>query len=279
MTDVIDDRIFTRARPGADDGSAIYCTGEESLRVSSFNSAAGVELQLEARFLAANGVFQPTIHRHVPLTTRALQTTILALGDGWLSNLQVRATAGTPQRGQCYVHVELIRGNAGAVQPLGTLLAEYVTDVQRVAWPGSLLRSSVEGRGFMRSFAGTDPGAGVEISEVVPAGARWRPVSASFVLVTSAVVANRFPIVTLDDGVNTYAASSVAAAITASTTARISAGAYGTANSATPLGNVLPLPPDVLMPAGHRIRTATTGLDVGDNYGPPQLLVEEWIAG
>jgi hypothetical protein len=274
-----DDRIFQRTRPSLVDSDAIYCTGEEQMRISSFNSLAGVELHLEARFMASNGQLVPIRQRHVPNTDRSLATQLVPLGDGWLSNVQIRATTGAPARGQCYVFVEIVRGTAGALQPLGALLADYVTDVQRIAWPGSPIRSSTEGRGFMRSFTGTNPAANVEFSETVPTGARWRLVALSVALVTDANVANRVPTLIVDDGALTYLESSVGGNLVASTTYQITASAFGVANAFTPLAQGIPLPPDLILLAGHRMRSTTLNRQVGDDYGAPQLYVEEWIAG
>lgn len=279
MPEVIDALSFSRTRPLLVDGDAIYVTGEDSLRVSSFNSLAGVVLAVEGRFTRMDGVVVPFVERHVPNTDRSVNTTLITLGEGFLGNLQIRATTGAPQRGQCYVFVEVVRGRLGALQPAAAVLGEYVTDVQRVAFPGSPIRSSTDGRGFMRLVVGGDPIAGAECSDTVPTGARWRLVSYSVALVTSAVVANRFPVFTVDDGATVYHASSVGAACVASTTYRVTASAFGVANAQTPLAFGVALPADLIAPAGHRLRTATTALDAGDNYGAPQILVEEWIAG
>ena len=36
---------------------------------------------------------------------------------------------------------------------------------------------------------------------------------------------------------------------------------------------------DLILLAGHRIRTSTSSLQAGDDWGAPQLLVEEWLEG
>jgi len=266
-------------RPALVDAAALYVTGEDHLRVTSFNGLAGAELVVEGRFVECAGRLVPFSERHVPASDRTAATTLVTLGEGWLCNLQVRASAGAPLQGQTFVVVELVRGRTGAIQPLACLLEGYVTATQRLAWPGSPIRASIEGRGFLRSFTGTDPAAGAEISETVPAGARWRLVAMSMPFITDATVVNRFPTLVIDDGANAYHESSVGAAAVASTTYRLTAGAFGVATAVTPLAYLIPTPADLLIPAGHRIRTATTGMVAGDNYGAPQMLVEEWIAG
>lgn len=135
-----------------------------------------------------------------------------------------------------------------------------------------------EGPGNLRSVAGTDPAAGQEVSDAVPSNTRWRLISANFALVTSATVANRFPTVVLDDGATTLWRAGTNVAQTASLTATYSAGSAGTFGTVgTNLYEIaLPTPP-VVLTGGFRIRTSTIAIDTGDNYGPPQYLVEEFI--
>src|ERR1700752_975129 len=138
-------------------GAALYVTGEDRLRLRSFNSAAGVTLNLEARTLRVDGSVSPTVQPHTPNTNRTEATTEIALADGWLQNVNVRATAGAPRRGQCFVIVDLVRGQAGGVTPIGVVLQGYVKDTTGLAWPGSPIADSADGPGVILSLAGTDP--------------------------------------------------------------------------------------------------------------------------
>jgi hypothetical protein len=87
------------------------------------------------------------------------------------------------------------------------LLQGYVTDTSRLSFPGSPIRSSIEGPGVLRSITGTNPAANAEISETVPTNARWRVHAIRFTLVTDANVANREVALTLDDGAAVFARS------------------------------------------------------------------------
>jgi hypothetical protein len=125
-------------------------------------------------------------------------------------------------------------------------------------------------------FTGTDPGAGVEVSETVPATYYWRVLSFRVAFVTSATVANRFPALTLDDGTTVFGTFGVGAAITASQTAAITwADTSGIIAPAVGL-HLAALPSSIILPPGYRVRTATTAIDAGDNYGAPSYLVERW---
>ena len=262
------------------DGPAgLYLTGEDHLRVTTFNGTAGVILAIEARLLDCEGRLVALAETHTPNTDRTSRSTTIRLAEGFLTNLHVRASSGSPLAGSCFVLVELVRGFESSGQLLGTLLQGYASATQRLAWPGSEIAGSTSGRGALRAVVGTDPAAGAEVVETVPAGARWRLASLSLTLVTSATVATRRPVLLLDDGANIYAAIASVGTQAASLTGGYTwtSGGYGDNNVAT--ANLAALPVDCWLPAGHRFRTSTVAIQAGDNYGAPVYLIEEQIAG
>lgn len=131
-------------------------------------------------------------------------------------------------------------------------------------------------RGRLRTIVGTDPAAGIEVTETVPAGARWRLVALKVTLVTDATVANRFPVLTIDDGTNVVLAVSVATAVTATQTATFSFADVGANAAPVITAGVVSFPKDFSLFGGYRIKTLTTGIVAGDNYGAPVYLVEEF---
>ena len=133
--------------------------------------------------------------------------------------------------------------------------------------------TSVHGR--ILSITGTDPDAGAEISEVVPARRRWRILAVRFTFVTDATVADRLVHLHIDDGVNTFADICVTTAHQASVTKTYNFSNFGSTQLNPANCLYIPLPPLPLSP-GFRIRTATDLIEAGDNFGAPQLLVEEW---
>jgi hypothetical protein len=131
--------------------------------------------------------------------------------------------------------------------------------------------------GILRVVTGTDPAAGAEIVETVPAGKIWRLLSIRFALVTDATVASRRTHVIIDDGTSELFRVSGSTDQTASSTARFSLSpAFGTiSNNAST--NHFPMPSIHLEP-GFRIQTSTSNIQAGDNYGAPIMYVEEWTA-
>lgn len=130
--------------------------------------------------------------------------------------------------------------------------------------------------GRIRSITGTDPAAGEEISEVVPARRRWAIKSIFFTLVTDGTVADRDVSLILDDGTNQLWHITCATPHPASSSYTYSFAQIASGESM--VGNSCFHPfPDLALPAGARIRTVTDLLKAGDNFTAPQLLIEEWI--
>jgi len=254
-----------------------FVTGEDNLRVRAWGSAAGVTLTVTARTLSLDGELRPIVKDFAASADRTLTSQAVRLEKGWLTNVLVLATAGTPGLGRVFVVVDLIRGIDGGVTHVATLAAGYVSATQALAWPGAPIETSIAGAGAIRSITGTNPAAGVEIIETVPAGARWRLHSIAATLTTSATAANRVVNWAFDDGALTYYQATAAALQAASLVRQYVAAAAGGGGSTLDVTIAAPLPLGRVLAAGHRILTLTTNLQAGDNWGAPQLLVEEWI--
>lgn len=130
--------------------------------------------------------------------------------------------------------------------------------------------------GRIFTYIGADPDAGAEAIITVPARRRWKVHSIHQELVTDITEEDRTCAIIIDDGTNILLAFSSLVAQTASTTKH-----YYFAHIGAPEINILlistnPMPELILAP-GSRIRTATNGLQAGDNYGAPIFLIEEWI--
>lgn len=256
---------------------SIYLNADLNLRLTVFNSATGVTLTVTTLLWDPEHGLQKSVETIAPTTARLINTRTILMGNGWLLGVQVVASAGTPKRGQCFARVEVILGNTSTAQSLVTVLQGYVMDTSGLAYPGSPLEASTSGRGFVYGFNGTDPAAGSEISEQVPTNARWRLISMAYVLVASAAVANRIPILSINGGSGPVYQVASGVAVTASQTAQYRAAAGVPFLTIDTLRYTLPLPVDLLLSQDCIIGTITTAIDAGDNYGVPRLLVEEWI--
>lgn len=127
------------------------------------------------------------------------------------------------------------------------------------------------------ALAGADPAAGAEgIAYTVPAGQAWIVHSLNIQLVTDATVANRRIHLVVDDGSTIYGRWFASQVQAASLTQDYSIGLVDTGVQDNINGSlVVPLP--LRLGAGHRLRTITTALQAGDNYGAPMALIERWV--
>lgn len=256
---------------------SFYMTGEDALQLSGWNVGAGNRLIVAGRFLGLDG-FPRSFEHDLPLTSnRVVASVVRQFGQGCLLNLTVRLSGVTAAYGATFARAQVVRGVDGSGRVIGTLCAGYVTSEQPIAFPGGFVRSMLEGPGNIRSIAGSNPAAGVEVSETVPTGARWRLIALAAQLVTDATAANRLPRLLIDDGASVYYQSDPAAAQTAATTVNHVAGAAVQRSAVVSSTASWALPNDLRLSAGHRIRTSTASLQAGDNWDIPQLLVEEWL--
>lgn len=254
-------------------------TGADALQVSSWNALASVRLTIRGYTRAIDGRVAPLNETHLANTDRTIRSTVHPLPEGELRALTVFVTGAAPIIGQTFVRLQIIRGLASSGIVLATLAADYVTAVQPLAWPGSPVKRSVEGPGAVRSITGTDQAAGVEVTETVPTGARWRLITARATLTTSATVANREASLVINDGATTLTRLPVGEIETASAAFLYCWGVGLIRGAPSQAGDrLIPIPPAVLL-AGYRVETLTANLQGGDDWDTPQLLVEEWLEG
>lgn len=256
--------------------TGIIIDDKDFLVVSTRNSLPGVVISIEARVMDLEGRIHHHRFSHTPNTDRSSARSEFRVGAGLLVGVGVAATAGSPKRGQTFFCLFLSRDAAAPNNLMVPLTADYVVSGVALGWPGAPLRSSVEGPGIIRQFTGTNPGAGAEILEAVPTGARWRLLGMRFKLVTDANVVVRVVRMTIDDGANVIVVSGPS-----TTQSENIAFDYHVSRSTVIPNNAadrfINMAADIFMMAGFRIRTSTGGIQAGDIFSEVQLLVEEWI--
>src|SRR3982751_4686931 len=131
-----------------------WLDGNETLRLTAFNAAAGVRLRMSGRRFTTDGNISTFSHQLTPTTNRAATVFDVTPGQGWLLSVAIRVDAGSPLDGQCYVVAELGVGSGNQFVPLDVLVSDTITAAHRVAWPGTPLRGPLEGAGSIRSITG-----------------------------------------------------------------------------------------------------------------------------
>jgi hypothetical protein len=254
-----------------------WTTGEEFLRIRSLCAVTGVTIGLQGRSIDPSGTIGVASWTHTAHSDRTAALDVFPLGVGAMLNLVVFALTGTPQLGQCFVMVELVRGAGAGGRLIGTILQGYITGSQMLAWPGSPVQLSTDGQGALRAITGTQPAVGLGISETVPTGAMWELLSFHTTFPNVAVFAAETLLLTISiNGSSFIGVPSQQRTLTNTAVCD----AWWLAGFSTPATADTPfvtssLPIGLRLPAGAVIQTS--GIGGGAQYSAPNYLVREWL--
>lgn len=136
------------------------------------------------------------------------------------------------------------------------------------------------GSGELRVVTGANPAANTEISETLAAGTYWQLVAIKLTL-AQGITQTPQPILLLDDGTTVFwegFGSSAAQAVSTTCVYTFAAGhtLTGQVGSGANVHSTAPLPEDILLGPGYRIRTSTLGIGANTDYGAPNLYVVEY---
>jgi hypothetical protein len=255
-----------------------YIGVDDQLGIDFSSSTAGINVTVYARVLLPNGNVVPCQWNFFTLAQRTPSSQTFPLPEGFLLSLTVGVFAllGT---GSLFVKAYLAKAAQANIPISQVLCSGYVSTENTLSWPGSGVRQTSEGRGLIRMITGAVPAAGAEISETVPANTLWRLESFKYQWTTSAAVATRGNILSIDNGTSIIHQTAYLTALTAGQ-GRAYFYSIGADNRATPNGfDSLLLPNYRFMMPGWRIRTITSSMDVADQYSAIFYTVEEWTLG
>ena len=212
----------------------------------------------------------------LPLTGGGTVDTItIRAGKALLETCQLYILSGTVKKGEVAA-VVTVRRLSGGESYFGyaskALFPSSLAAVQAYPKPSD---SSPDDGWYNRILVGTDPGAGAEVSETVPAGLDWELVATRVSFVTDATVANRRPHLIVDDGTNVLVQSPAPTDQGASTTTAYQWSSFGQQITTTGGNSLMVMPNVIKLEAGYRVRTSTVGIVAGDNYGAPVLTLRE----
>jgi hypothetical protein len=223
------------------------------------------------------GVVQPQTFQLKPVQGGASTLLFQNLGEGYLLSVACGA-AQAVLRGQTFARAVMVRGTGSVAQPSLALFADYVTQRGAGGWPGGRNVAPEEGQGAVSTVQVSNPAAGADWSFPTPFSvSRVKPISFTAQLLTSGVAGNRNVELIVDDGVNVFWRTSVAASILATTTAQISGATTNAPTGVVTTDQTVVFPPGLVMRQGYRLRTNTVGLVAGDQWSNIWLLVEQLL--
>ena len=164
---------------------ARYIPPGQNLLVRIINSLATTRVAVLITELIPTGEVITTRQDFTPTSDRLVNDRTILLTEGWLLSIQVFTFGSEPLRGQTWVSVRVLDGTveAGGEQ-IQTLINDYVEAGGSLTWPGNIISHFTKPPGVIRSITGTDPAAGSQIQETVPANTLWRIISIFFSLTT-----------------------------------------------------------------------------------------------
>ena len=257
--------------------NAIYVRDEDDLRVGVQTALSGLVIGVSGMMMNADGETSKFTVTVAPTSNRVETVVSNNIGSGWILHAQAHVISGTVTPRSVYVTARIVSNTGTPAVPMAMLFAGYLSDHPFPAYPTATEDGQLEQQGNLRSVTGTDPAAGSECSDTVPANARWRLISWRAALVTDANVATRQVHLVIDDGTLILANYPAGTTQIASLTRNYNGLDIGVVPALTDVEIYIPTNFPVLLAAGSRITTVTTSIQATDNYGAPQMLVEEYL--
>lgn len=256
--------------------TAAYIGKDDQLWVMVATQSLNPTVTINYRLLMPDGSIQINQQTFIAQQLASGQYKSFPLPESFLLSI---AAVSNLVNGGGLVYVELILSRAApSLFNAAQVLAQGYTNFnQPISWPNGIQSSSVDCAGLVTTTASGVPAAGADISVTVPANTKWRFIAMRALLTSSATVATRTPFLTFDDGVNIFCDVFPVATQPAGVQVTWS-WADGIAQQNTSVAAASAATPrQLLLGPGYRIRTATSGLQSGDQWNAAVILIEEWL--
>lgn len=250
----------------------------DTLRISAWATFSVVVLNVVLDIRRPNGEHLRTTYTFSPTSDMSETVFSLPLPEGELQSCVVYIQNQYVLRGQCFVRAVIHQGTVWQGQPHVVLFADYVTTAAPLSFPGSPVRSSVDGTGYTYVVAYTLDSSYTLFDVKVPAGYVWRPNTVQCDVVISAEVGDRILRVSImDSGDNVFFLATPRVPFSSAGTYSVSISAVpGTEFAVATIHNV-PIPVDLRMYPYWYIRLEIEGAQAGDYIANANFSVEEWI--
>lgn len=232
------------------------------------------------RILRPDGIIVPLVFTLNGPTSRVVFSQSFQLLEGFLLSCTITANGAVSNSNLAFATASIIRPPNGITQQYEVLCSGYLNGQNALTFPGGVPARPSDGPGQPHvggSLGVGAPAAGADIVFTMPAGARGRIVSISALLTTAVAVANRLPSLIVDDGATAYAVipsgNTQAASLVQQYTWADSCPQVALFDSKV----IAPLPSNLVLPPGHRIRTSTTGIQAADQWSAINLMGHEWV--
>lgn len=257
-----------------------YIDVNDQLDVVAYSTNA-LNVVFNLRILGVDGKINP-LQFVFPITTSSRTTlrTRFPLIEGYLLSLTASLNSVSGNGGWTYAQCNLARAPFGLNQEYSNLLSGYLYGNVALGWPTATPQRPTDGPGATFLIVGSVPAPGADINELVPTNTRWRLISLRATLTTAVAAANRTVSLTADNAGNVYAESPsnfTQVASIVNTYNWFDSAPY--VNAPFNLRTLAPLPSQMFLAAGHRIRTVTGAIQAADQWSAPVYSVLDWLDG
>lgn len=256
--------------------AAFYISPEDRVTVWVLTDLPGLTIYIQLRMLMPTGEVQLIPYEFIPQSTLNWYPAYeLPPWEGYLLGALCFST--NPQRGQCFVSVQVMRSAPpGLIQAGIVLMQGYINTQNVLSYPTSPLQSTFSGRGAFLTI--TEPNQiGTNMVLPSPVNTLWRVCSLTFQLNTDATAGNRTAAITLNDRSGLVVGFWNSTLEQSASTDVIYGFSCGGASSAVGINANIAGPTDLFIPEQGSIRTEIQGMTATDQIVNIAMLVEEWM--
>lgn len=255
-----------------------YLEPGEFIYLEASSTDASATLRLSLKFLSTDNQIRST-YVDMAITGTGNQSAVTSrIGPCWIMGFSVRVVAGTITDGEIVASVHIARAGASTPVHVMTLASGEVTNTRALGL-GAFTAQGTGGSVATQptvTTATAAPAAGANFTFTVTASQVWEIFGVRALLTTSATVATRTYSIIFDDGTNVifrHEASLTQAASLAYGYSSNNVGALW-----TPITNnvyLVPIP-QLMLPAGGRIRSQVTNIQAGDTLTECTVLYRQY---
>ena len=256
--------------------SVVYVTTDDTIVVGAATTLNDEVVTVSYRLLKAGGQVVFGQFTVAPAASRTVSVHAEPLAEGFLLSVSCKAAVATT-RGETFVRLFLTNSALGQGQPSYMLMADYVTTAMAPGHPNGRQLAPVEGPGHITTVAVPNPPIGSDWAMAVFPNSRWRLISWTGTLDTSAVAGTRVPCFQVNSGAAAAFKGGAAAGIGPGTIMQFCGSALTAVTSASISVINVPIPPNEFLFSGGTFQTNTDGLQAGDAWAAITLQVEEWL--
>lgn len=261
---------------GADPPALRYVTLDDTLIVGTLSNTGGLGVNVNVRIQPPHEVERPLQYAVAGAGSNVIQRKQFTMREGFLLSATISAQAALTAGQYIYAWLALNRVANAVANDFDTLWAGYLLGTTALGFPESVPQRPTDGPGTLVYPTPGNPAAGADITFVLGSNTRMRILAFGATLTTSVTVANRTPVLRLDNGPVNVAFAPSPAAQAASLAIQYGWGPLGYAPAlvSTFQGIGGPFPVD-LGPNGH-VATVTANIQTTDQWSAVGLLALQW---